>query len=101
MQGIDTGFSQVARKGSSSGDTSIVWNFPVDVTFKSTNPFGWPRLVLSVYSQVRHEEVWVAHARRSCDCRRHDTMRYTYFYVAPAAILTPSPPPPPSPKYTI
>lgn len=24
-------------------------NFPIDVSFKSTNPFGWPRLVLSVY----------------------------------------------------
>lgn len=70
------GFSQVAQKGS-AGDASVVWNFPIDgasvdgvprralppplppdpvppaVTFKSTNPFGWPRLVLSVYSQVR------------------------------------------------
>ena len=54
MQGIDNGFSQVAQKGS-AGDASIVWNFPVDVTFKSTNPFGWPRLVLSVYSKVRRE----------------------------------------------
>ena len=52
MQGIDQGFSQVARKGT-SGDASVVWNFPVDITFKSTNPFGWPRLVVSVYSLVR------------------------------------------------
>jgi hypothetical protein len=52
MQGIDSGFSQVAQKGS-AGDASVVWNFPIDVTFKSTNPFGWPRLVLSIYSQVR------------------------------------------------
>ncbi len=26
-----------------------MWNFPLDVTFKSTNPFGWPQLVVSVY----------------------------------------------------
>jgi hypothetical protein len=51
-QGIDAGFSQEAQKGG-AGDASIVWNFPIDVTFKSTNPFGWPRLVLSVYSKVR------------------------------------------------
>lgn len=53
MQGIDHGFSQVACKGMHAGDAgaSIVWNFPVDVTFKSTNPHGWPRLVVSVYSQ--------------------------------------------------
>jgi B9 domain-containing protein 1 len=26
-----------------------VWNFPLDLTFKSTNLFGWPQLVVSVY----------------------------------------------------
>jgi B9 domain-containing protein 1 len=26
-----------------------VWNFPLDVTYKSTNVFGWPQLVLAVY----------------------------------------------------
>lgn len=28
---------------------SIVLNFPIDIAFKSTNPFGWPRLVISIY----------------------------------------------------
>ena len=51
-QGIDQGFSQVARK-SSGGDSTVVWNFPIDVTFKATNAHGWPRLVVSVYSKVR------------------------------------------------
>jgi hypothetical protein len=50
VQGVDHGFSQVALKGS-HGDASVVWNLPVDVTFKSTNPQGWPRLVVSVYCQ--------------------------------------------------
>lgn len=27
-----------------------MWNFPLDATFKSTNAFGWPRLVLSVFN---------------------------------------------------
>jgi B9 domain-containing protein 1 len=27
----------------------LVWNFPLEVTFKSTNAFGWPQLVVSVY----------------------------------------------------
>ena len=26
-----------------------MWNFPLDVTFKSTNVYGWPQLVVSVY----------------------------------------------------
>lgn len=51
-QGMDHGFSQVALKGSSS-DASVVWNLPIDATFKSTNPQGWPRLVVSVYCQAR------------------------------------------------
>lgn len=28
---------------------AIVLNFPIDIAFKSTNPFGWPRLVISIY----------------------------------------------------
>jgi len=27
-----------------------VWNFPIDVTFKATNPHGWPRIVVAVYN---------------------------------------------------
>ncbi|KEP60694.1 UNVERIFIED_CONTAM: B9-C2 domain-containing protein [Hammondia hammondi] len=27
----------------------MVWNFPFSLIFKSTNPFGWPRLVICVY----------------------------------------------------
>jgi len=34
-------------------DGSLVWNFPLDVTFKSTNAFGWPQLVLSVFEVDR------------------------------------------------
>lgn len=30
-------------------DYMLVWNFPLDVTYKSTNAFGWPQLVVSVY----------------------------------------------------
>jgi len=46
--GLEEGFTQAAKR--SADDRQIfVWNFPLDVTFKSTNPFGWPQLVLSVY----------------------------------------------------
>ena len=30
-------------------DEGVIWNFPVDVTFKSTNVYGWPRIAISVY----------------------------------------------------
>ncbi|KAK1740917.1 B9 domain-containing protein [Skeletonema marinoi] len=27
----------------------IVWNFPIEISFQSTNTYGWPRICLSVY----------------------------------------------------
>eukprot|EP00392_Amoebophrya_sp_AT5.2_P012006 g12100.t1 len=27
----------------------VVWNFPLGVTYKTTNAYGWPRLIVSVY----------------------------------------------------
>ena len=48
VDGIETGLSQIARR-MSGYDSSVVWNFPVDISFKSTNAHGWPRMSLSVY----------------------------------------------------
>ena len=31
------------------GGNVIVWNFPIEISFQSTNSHGWPRLALSVY----------------------------------------------------
>ena len=45
--GVDLGTSQMAQK-SANRDQDIVWNFPIDVTFKSTNIYGWPRMAISV-----------------------------------------------------
>jgi B9 domain-containing protein 1 len=47
--GIDTGLSQTSRKMPGQFDGGVVWNFPIDVTFKSTNVYGWPRIAISVY----------------------------------------------------
>jgi B9 domain-containing protein 1 len=32
-----------------NAEEQIVWNFPIDVSFNSTNVFGWPRIAISVY----------------------------------------------------
>ena len=48
VDGIETGLSQIARKAAGV-DQSVVWNFPIDVSFKSTNAHGWPRMSISVY----------------------------------------------------
>ena len=49
IHGVDTGLSQIARKDQGSQDQSVTWNFPIDVTFNSTNAYGWPRIAISVY----------------------------------------------------
>lgn len=45
--GSEEGLSQVTAKG--SNNQVFIWNFPLDITFKSTSPFGWPQLVISCY----------------------------------------------------
>lgn len=46
-QGQTEGITQISRKGTGQ-NRCIVWNFPIDVVYHSTNAFGWPQLVLSV-----------------------------------------------------
>lgn len=71
MQGLDTGLSQIAQRAGGH-DTAVVWNFPIDVTFKTTNAFGWPRIALSVRLVLRlrcimgrHDQIFVFHVRSS------------------------------------
>ncbi|KAM7386596.1 hypothetical protein PAMA_009282 [Pampus argenteus] len=45
--GLEEGITQITCKGISSN--KLIWNFPLETTFKSTNPSGWPQLVVSVY----------------------------------------------------
>ena len=46
--GQEEGVSQVSKK-SLDASGRLVWNFPLNITFKSTSPHGWPQLVLAVY----------------------------------------------------
>jgi len=39
VTGIEEGISQIAQK-SQDERQQVVWNFPLDVSFKSTNPHG-------------------------------------------------------------
>ena len=38
-----------ASRRSLDGQQRLVWNFPLDITFRSTSPFGWPQFQVSVY----------------------------------------------------
>ncbi|XP_047118167.1 B9 domain-containing protein 1-like [Schistocerca piceifrons] len=46
--GTEEGISQLSKRSNDERQT-CTWNFPLEITFKSTNPFGWPQLVVSVY----------------------------------------------------
>ncbi|XP_074648203.1 B9 domain-containing protein 1-like [Tubulanus polymorphus] len=46
--GLEEGMTQTAKK--SRDDRQMhVFNFPIDITFKSTNPSGWPQIVVYSY----------------------------------------------------
>lgn len=47
--GLDTGLSQTSCKNMASSEEQIVWNFPIDISFSTTNVYGWPRIAISVY----------------------------------------------------
>uniref|UniRef100_A0A1B6CRV4 B9 domain-containing protein 1 n=1 Tax=Clastoptera arizonana TaxID=38151 RepID=A0A1B6CRV4_9HEMI len=48
LSGQDEGFSQIGRKSNDDKEV-FAWSFPLEITFKSSNPHGWPQLILSVY----------------------------------------------------
>ena len=49
IYGVSSGITQIARRSIQRDGENIVWNFPVNTTFKSTNTYGWPRVSLAVY----------------------------------------------------
>ncbi|KAL2917268.1 hypothetical protein HK105_203333 [Polyrhizophydium stewartii] len=56
LSGLEEGITQFAKSRQASTFTDsgqaikpCVWNFPFSVSFKSTNPFGWPQLLVTVY----------------------------------------------------
>ncbi|XP_037093635.1 B9 domain-containing protein 1-like, partial [Pollicipes pollicipes] len=47
-EGLDEGISQISKRSQDERQL-LVWNLPVEVSFKSTNPHGWPQLIVSCY----------------------------------------------------
>eukprot|EP00161_Ancyromonas_sigmoides_P020814 TRINITY_DN608_c1_g3_i1.p2 TRINITY_DN608_c1_g3~~TRINITY_DN608_c1_g3_i1.p2 ORF type:complete len:198 (-),score=82.96 TRINITY_DN608_c1_g3_i1:131-724(-) len=48
VEGAEEGISQISEKQGGAA-REFVWNFPLNVTYKSTNAHGWPQLALSAY----------------------------------------------------
>ncbi|CAB3379236.1 Hypothetical predicted protein [Cloeon dipterum] len=51
ISGVAEGMSQISKKSKCHIDDRqlCVWNLPVELTLKSTNITGWPKIVVSVY----------------------------------------------------
>ncbi|KAG5326861.1 B9D1 protein, partial [Acromyrmex heyeri] len=48
VAGIEEGLTQMCKCSNDSRNLAV-WNFPLEITFKSTNPHGWPQLIMSIY----------------------------------------------------
>ncbi|KAF5306858.1 hypothetical protein FQA39_LY00088 [Lamprigera yunnana] len=57
--GLHAGLSQIVNVVTNHNKVTL--NLPIDVVFKSTNPFGWPQLVLSVYNGITLQGYGRAH----------------------------------------
>jgi B9 domain-containing protein 1 len=44
VQGTEEGITQIARRSDALDGSRVVWNFPLDITFRSTNVHGWPQV---------------------------------------------------------
>ena len=49
LSGLEHGVSQISQQSHGQLGDVLVWNYPLDVTFRSSNVFGWPQLVIGVY----------------------------------------------------
>ena len=51
VRGVEEGITQMSTSSGTAAESGqlAVWNFPIDVTFRSTGAHGWPQIILSVY----------------------------------------------------
>lgn len=69
--------SQIAKRSSGSSSDVLVWNYPLDIMFRSSNVYGWPQLVLGVYGLT----MWGSDVIRGYGCTHIPTVpgRYTRY----------------------
>ncbi|MCQ2821590.1 MAG: B9 domain-containing protein [archaeon] len=48
INGMNSGQSQQACQGENASNY-FVWNFPFEIGYKTTNPSGWPQIVISIF----------------------------------------------------
>ncbi|XP_075157425.1 B9 domain-containing protein 1 [Haematobia irritans] len=53
VSGIKNGITQSASNKNGNFNDPIVFNMPIELTYRSTNVFGWPQLIVCVYGRTR------------------------------------------------
>ncbi|EDV93016.1 B9 domain-containing protein 1 [Drosophila grimshawi] len=51
VSGVQHGLTQMATNKAGHFNDKIALSMPLDVTYKSTSPFGWPQILVSVFGQ--------------------------------------------------
>ena len=52
LSGIEEGITQISQPCAHAAQDMLqecVWNYPLELCYKSTNVYGWPQLIVSVY----------------------------------------------------
>jgi len=53
IHGVDSGISPIAKRldgiHCTDNEGSFVWNLPINISFKSTSGYGWPRINVQLY----------------------------------------------------
>ncbi|CAO1437350.1 unnamed protein product [Diamesa serratosioi] len=87
VSGIKAGITQCANGGVKFED--VVFNMPIECTFKSTNVYGWPQIVFSFYGTNRWgTEINLGYARIHVPCNVINE-RKSELQILRAPIVTP------------
>ncbi|XP_037939747.1 B9 domain-containing protein 1-like [Teleopsis dalmanni] len=53
VSGCQNGITQTASNKCGHYNDKIVLNMPIEITFKSTSPHGWPQIIVIIYGKTR------------------------------------------------
>ncbi|XP_073828742.1 B9 domain-containing protein 1 [Musca autumnalis] len=53
VSGTKDGITQYASNHNGNFNDPIVFNMPIELTYRSTNVFGWPQLIVCLYGKTR------------------------------------------------
>ncbi|ALC46008.1 CG14870, partial [Drosophila busckii] len=95
VSGPQHGLTQMATNKSGHFNDKIIFNMPIEVTYKSTSPFGWPQLLVTVFGSNgsgRETLLGYAHVHLPVFGSRRHVAEAEPSVLAETPILLPKPP---------